>query len=665
MKHLIPKSIRESIALRTAFLIQFFVLLVLLVGGVWQIRHVRNIVSAEVHYQASKAMDVAITMIDNRVSNVETAVNTAASYANMFAFDEQGVYTLLNQLIVANKDIEAVTMLYKENFFPKHGRYFAPTVVYNPSDGSYEEDEIGGPEHDFCYLETDSTWVYTNKLDKGYWCLPYIDSMSTKRPMVTYSVPLHDETGAIYAVLCADVNLHWVQRIVNEAKPYAYSQISVLSRDARYICHPDSNSILSVDALKLARSKKDTEFLALTQRMLQGKRGVDTIDKRYIDELEDEENDDDFLIYYAPVKRVQWAVGFTYPTRKIMEKPNQLRAYMIFFRIVTLLLILAVTYLIIHAQLRPLKAIAQSTQEVAKGNFQAQLPVVRTHDEVRQFRDSFAEMQRSLANYVEELKTTTASKASMESELKVASGIQMAMLPKQMPPFPERTDIDLYAMLKPAKDVGGDLFDFLIRDEHLYFCVGDVSGKGVPAALFMAMVRSLFRNITSYASSPAEIIMALNRGLADGNDYNMFCTMFLGVLNLKTGQMDYCNAGHNAPVLRWETDGQVVFDYTSLKVNMPLGVFDGFEYEEEHAQLQAGDGIFLYTDGVTEAEDIHAGLFGEERLLAVLRECHQHGNVSPRDYVDAVYHAVKQHAKGAEQSDDITMMMVEYKGNQG
>lgn len=664
MKHLIPKSIRESIALRTALLIQLFVLLVLLAGGMWQIRHVQNFVSSEVHYQASKAMDVAITVIDNRVSNVETAVNTAASYANMLAFDEHGVYTLLSQLIVANKDIEAVTMLYKENFFPKHGRYFAPTVVYNPSDGSYEEDEIGGPEHDFCYLETDSNWVYANKLDKGYWCLPYVDSMSTKRPMVTYSVPLHDEIGAIYAVLCADVNLHWVQRIVNEAKPYAYSQISVLSRDARYICHPDSNSILSVDALKLARSKKDTEFLELTQRMLQGKRGSDTIDKRYIDESEDEENDDDFLVYYAPVKRVQWAVGFTYPTRKIMEKPNQLRAYMIFFLIVTLLLIAAVTYLIIHVQLRPLKAIAQSTQEVAKGNFQVQLPVVRTHDEVRQFRDSFAEMQRSLANYVEELKTTTASKASMESELKVASNIQMGMLPKQMPPFPERTDIDLYAMLKPAKDVGGDLFDCLIRDEHLYFCVGDVSGKGVPAALFMAMVRSLFRNITSYASSPAEIVMALNRGLADGNDYSMFCTMFLGVLDLRTGRLDFCNAGHNAPILRRETGGQVTIDYKSPKINMPLGVFDGFDYEEEQTQLQAGDGIFLYTDGVTEAEDIHAGLFGEERLLEVLRECQQQGDLSPRDYVDAVFDAVKQHAEGAVQSDDITMMLVEYKGNQ-
>lgn len=268
MKSLIARHMRESVAIRTAALVQFFIMLILLIGGAWQIRQVREFVSNEVHQQASKAMDVAITVIDNRVSNVETAVNTAASYADMFAYTEQGAYALLRQLIVANKDIEAVTLLYKADFFPKHGRYYAPTIVYNPSDDTYEEDEIGGPKNDYCYLETDSNWVYTCKLDTGYWCLPYIDSMSTRRPMVTYSVPLHDEYGKTFAVLCADVNLHWVERIVNDAKPYQFSQASVLSRDAKYICHPDSNSILSVDALKLARSSHDADYLQVTRQML-------------------------------------------------------------------------------------------------------------------------------------------------------------------------------------------------------------------------------------------------------------------------------------------------------------------------------------------------------------------------------------------------------------
>ena len=335
---------------------------------------------------------------------------------------------------------------------------------------------------------------------------------------------------------------------------------------------------------------------------------------------------------------------------------------MLVFLVCLLLIISLIIYKVIHAQLRPLKALAASTQEVATGNFNVHLPVVRTHDEVRKFRDSFEEMQKALANYVEELKVTTASKASMESELHVASDIQMGMLPKRMPPFPDRQDIDLYAMLKPAKDVGGDLYDCLLRGDRLYFCVGDVSGKGVPAALYMAMVRSLFRNITAYATSPADIVNSLNRGLADGNDYNMFCTMFLGVLDLPTGQLMFCNAGHNAPVLHRQEGGEAKAWYMQPKVNIPLGVFDGFSFEEETMLMRPGDKLFLYTDGVTEAESQDAVLFGEDRLLEILKDAEAQATLSPSGYVDAVYQSVQQHANGAVQSDDITIMEVEYKG---
>ena len=189
-----PKFFNHSVAARTTFIVLLVVSVIMITVGVLQMNYVRRIVAEESNRQASRSMLGAIKVIDNRLSNVETAVNTAASFAQMFApFDELN-HTLMQRLIEANTDISAVTLLYKEDYFPQYGRYHAPTI-YRQNDGSFFEEEIGGPENDFCYLETDSNWVYTNKLDTGYWCLPYVDSMSTKRAMVTYSVPLHDTNG--------------------------------------------------------------------------------------------------------------------------------------------------------------------------------------------------------------------------------------------------------------------------------------------------------------------------------------------------------------------------------------------------------------------------------------------------------------------------------------
>ena len=663
-----PRFLKRSIALRLTFFLLLLISGLLLVGGIWQIQHVKKAIAEELHLQANKAMDMAISVVDSRVAKVETAVATAAAYAEPYAHDAQKAYELLYGLIKANDDIAAATLLYRADYFKAAGRYYAPTVYregdsWSGEESTLEQDEIGGPENDFAYLETDSNWIYTCKQDGPYWCLPYVDSMSTKRPMVTFSVPLHEPNGDIYAVLCADVDLRWVQRIVDDAKPYDFSQVSVLSRDARYICHPDSNNILSENALSIARSENDEEFLLVAQRMLKGERGIDTVVKTLNVSGKKEEKMPS-IIYFAPVKRVQWAVGYSFPIDRIMERPNRLRVAMFVFLFITLLLVALITYGVVYQLIRPFKTIALSTKEVAKGNFHAQLPDIHTHDELRQFRDSFEEMQRSLESYVKELQETTASKASIENELKVAANIQMGMLPKIIPPFPDRKDIDLCARLKPAKEVGGDLFDYHIRDGKLFFCIGDVSGKGVPAALFMAMARSLFRNISATSDSPADVIRKLNDTLSDGNDFNMFCTFLLGVLDLKSGQLDYCNAGHNEPVLMRHDGSDWTVRYVPVKVNIALGLFEGFEYSEEHARLVPGDKIFLYTDGVTEAENVAKELYGEERLLNELSGdgCPQ---TSPAAIVDKVFTSVLRHEEGAVQSDDITVLVVEYCGNDG
>ena len=252
----------------------------------------------------------------------------------------------------------------------------------------------------------------------------------------------------------------------------------------------------------------------------------------------------------------------------------------------------------------------------------------------------------------------------MESELNIARGIQMAMLPTRFPPFDDVPNLSAYGVVIPAKEVGGDLFDFYLRENKLFFCIGDVSGKGVPASLVMAMTRSLFRSFTSYLDSPAQVVTQMNNSLSgEGNDQNMFVTLFLGILELNTGKLRYCNAGHDEPI---KVESEEVLPSTPVnvesvpcKANLPLGVMADYPYEEQITHLAVGDTLFLYTDGLTEAEDSNHALFGLERITERLQTTSD-GLQEPRTMIADMQEAVHAFVGQAQQSDDLTMFAVRF-----
>ena len=235
-------------------------------------------------------------------------------------------------------------------------------------------------------------------------------------------------------------------------------------------------------------------------------------------------------------------------------------------------------------------------------------------------------------------------------ELKIATGIQMSMVPKTFPPFPERHDLDMSATIIPAKEVGGDLYDFFIRDEKLFFCVGDVSGKGVPAALVMAVTRTTFRNMSAREDSPGRIVQAMNDGLSSMNESNMFVTLFCGVLDLKNGHLRFCNAGHNPPMAL--TDAIRPLDVIP---NLPIGIMEGFEFQEQEMPFHYDDALFLYTDGLTEAENATHEQFGVDRTKAALS-----GLKSAQEHLDNIKRHVTDFVGDAPQSDDLTILFIHY-----
>jgi sigma-B regulation protein RsbU (phosphoserine phosphatase) len=254
-------------------------------------------------------------------------------------------------------------------------------------------------------------------------------------------------------------------------------------------------------------------------------------------------------------------------------------------------------------------------------------------------------MQHSLTQYIDELQTSTAQKVTIESELNIAHNIQMSMLPKT---FPERTDVDIYGMLTPAKAVGGDLFDFFICDDQLFFCIGDVSGKGVPAALVMATTLSQFRNVTTYEEDLEKIIQSINKATCANNETVIFVTFFVGVLDLQSGQLQYCNAGHNKPFFVSDSITEL-----PAKPDLPLGIDDGVAYVVREHVVPTGSMLFLYTDGLTEAMNAQREQFGRKRLADNLKS-----SLNCKNQIDEMTQAVHEFVNNAPQSDDLTMLAI-------
>ena len=247
----------------------------------------------------------------------------------------------------------------------------------------------------------------------------------------------------------------------------------------------------------------------------------------------------------------------------------------------------------------------------------------------------------------EQLEQTTAAKERIESELRIAREIQMSMVPHE---FPKRPDLDLYASMTPAKEVGGDLYDYLLEDDILYFCLGDVSGKGVPASLFMAQTIRLFRALTKQHMMPAAIATQLNEDLTENNENGMFVTMFIGQLNLNSGHLHFCNAGHNPPVIGGdEKHGS----FLEMESNAPIGLWPGIEYIGEEIKTIKGRPLFIYSDGLNEAEDINQKQFGDDHMLDILRHTKFK---DARHVVELMEAEVNRHRHGADANDDMTIM---------
>ncbi|MEF9938897.1 MAG: PP2C family protein-serine/threonine phosphatase [Clostridium sp.] len=285
---------------------------------------------------------------------------------------------------------------------------------------------------------------------------------------------------------------------------------------------------------------------------------------------------------------------------------------------------------------------------------QMTMPEIHTGDEIERLAESLMGMSSDIRNYMDDLSRVVSEKERIQTELNVATQIQADMLPGIFPAFPQRPEFDIYATMNPAKEVGGDFYDFFLIDEnHLAVVMADVSGKGVPAALFMVIAKTLIKNHAQNGEQPSEVFSHVNRQLCESNEAGLFVTAWMGIMEINTGRMTYVNAGHNPPLICRK---DASFEYLKCKPGFVLAGLDNMKYTQAELEFHQGDILYLYTDGVTEAEDVHQELYGEERLKYNL-------NMQKENSLEEMLRAVKididNYASGVPQFDDITMLALQ------
>ena len=635
--------IRRKLSVRVSLWVVFFAAIIFNVALGFLFYQSREAVRQEAISRATTILDKTSLRVEGILNRVVVASNMTKWLVERHPDKADSMFVYSRGMLLNNPDFYNCSIAFEPYYFKDKGRYFS---AYTKHIGDSVRTIQGGNDH-YQYFFVD-WYLMPQLLGKPCWTEPYMDldvATNTSEMVTSYCQTIKDKHGQVIGVINTSLSINWLSQTISAVKPYPNSYSIMIGRGGTYFVHPDTTKITRQTIFTQTLEQPDTALTALGYAMQRGEEGMKHMNI----------NGKDSYVFYKPLGQTGCSMAIVCPESDIFAGFDRLRRTIMTIVTVGLLLMLYLFIRIITRELKPLQRLAHEAETIASGQFDAELPDFQRIDEIGQLSHSFGNMQQSLVKYIDELKNTTAQKASIESDLRIASGIQMGMLPEKFPTREDRDDVQLFASLTPAKEVGGDLFDFYFRDEKLFFCIGDVSGKGVPASLFMAVTRSTFRTVSAHESMPDRIVMTMNKTIADMNKTHMFVTLFVGVLDLPTGRLHYCNAGHDAPLLVGAGVGELPCD-----ANIPVGFMPTWKYSLQEARIFTGTTILLFTDGLTEAMNANKELFEMERVNEVAFQALSQQQQEPRQIIAQMSDAVHQFVGDAEQSDDLTMMAIQY-----
>lgn len=435
----------------------------------------------------------------------------------------------------------------------------------------------------------DGFYSYIQEKKINSWVDPYKDANLNKK-LISYAVPIFDFSGDTIAVYGIDIDTHSLGDTLNYRHIYPSSFVFLLTEEGELIAGPSDST---------QEKKVEDAIRVINDRTV--KKNLVKDGRVHIAYYYDKEKGDDLSLFYANVKGApHWQIAVVCYDDEVYGALIELRIRLLLISLLVFVILLFIIGL--------------------------------------------------FARNEEKLEWKTMQEERIAGELRVASQIQQSMLPKS---HLQQHDVEIFGSLVPAREVGGDLFDYYIRDEKLFFCIGDVSGKGAPSAMLMGVIHSMFRAFSAHENNPSRIMQTINETSCQGNETNMFVTLFIGVLDLPTGRLRYCNAGHDTPIIIRDSESSSI----TCNPHLPVGVFDDVVYGMEETTLQPDNTIFLYTDGLTEAKNKERKLFGLENVRNIVATC---SGMQPKKIIEIINDEVHKFVGDAEQSDDLTMLVIRY-----
>ena len=527
----------------------------------------------------------------------------------------------------------------------------ALVVAYEPENGKefirITGDGLNGKVLDGSGYQSMSWYVEAKTKGKGIWCEPFISNYVDK-PVAVYAMPFYetlpDGSKKFKGVVCLDILLSFLREAVASIQIENSGYAFILSAENKIVAHPRDDWIFKETLYSLAKGR-DANLSDFEKAVRELHSGI-LLGKTFKGESA--------CIYFSHMKVDGWVFGIVWPADEFFEKRRKMTSILGLLSLVGYALMFGLVLVISSRVSRPLKELADVAKRLGQGDFEVEIPQVKGKDEIAEFAEAFGHMRDSLKENIEKQKGVE----RVQNELEMARKIQLGLLAKNDDDDGVKDERHkLYPFILPAKEVGGDFYDFAKVDENrLAFLIADVSGKGIPAALLMMSSRSMLKSVVLAGSSVEDTFNVVNDRLAFRNYLNMFVTVWMGILDLRTGEVEFACAGHNPPVICHD-DGTV--EFAKSRPGLVLAAMEGTRYKRQMLKLEPGDTIFLYTDGVTEATNANEELFGDDRLLQTLREA---CGMEPAEICPFVKSKIDEFVGDAPQFDDITMLALKYMG---
>lgn len=597
----------------------------------------------QIKTKAHLAKSDMVNRVNNLLHNVSENVRTTAGVLSVARPNNHNIEKLLKTVLSKHPDIYGMTVALEPRSGLLETQGFAP--YYYRNNGQIHYVNLAAKKYNY---RQQSWYKKTIATGQAHWSEPYFDQGGGNKAMVTYSAPIFIEeqgTKRLAGIVTADITLSSLANLVSTLAVGDNGFAYLFTRKGNIITHTNPKRVMANVSNYWSDSQHPNRLQDLLTDMLNGQQ-----DTRLVGCF-DKDNSPLCWLSYQPVNDDRWSIAIVIPMAEMTGSLDQYRSNSLLITISGLLLLTVIVIFLSRKLTTPLLALSQSTQQLARGDLDTDIPDFGLQDEVGSLARQFQQMQVSLKDYIAQLNQQAAQRERLEGELGAATIIQMQMLPDNGHSQIKAEHWQLSAILEPAKSVGGDLYHYqLLNDQQLFFAVGDVSDKGVAAALFMAKTQTLLRQLCQENLSLEQLLTAINIQLCHNNDSCMFVTMICGILDINTGQLTLASAGHANPLL-YQQHCQTL----ELNTGPALGFFEDAIFVSDQYQLPLNCPLILTTDGADEATNMQQEFYGEERLVTVINQAHDYDN----DVLLASIHQdILEFRSQADPSDDLTLMII-------